>query len=289
MFQQGDRSGNGADANFKKHLGSQSIEELKKDLDKLFEEEERVGIQADPEIVAAYYAAIEEREHNEQTQVPGNFERSWAIFTQNHPDLFPKPKERSRNRGMYVRRVIEVTVLLAAVLVLSAAAFHWPDYVMTWGKELLHISPVEMPSGVMELSEPNEDGYSTLAEAAADLGPDEVNVPTWVPEAYTIRTISVQRLESYNVAMAVYATDTMEIVTRVFYYFDQADMPDWGYEDNGEKEKGTRYKYGDQEYTIVANFDRTQAMWKAGNCLYSISGKISVKEMERMVNSTCGG
>lgn len=289
MFQQGDRSGNGADANFKKHLGSQSIEELKKDLDKLFEEEERVGIQADPEIVAAYYAAIEEREHNEQTQVPGNFERSWAIFTQNHPDLFPKPKERSRNWGMYVRRVIEVTVLLAAVLVLSAAAFHWPDYVMTWGKELLHISPVEMPSGVMELSEPNIDGYFTLAEAAADLGSDEVSVPSWIPEIYSIKTIVFQKASAYNRATAIYVADTSELVVRVAYYFDQTDMPDWLYEDNGEKGEDTQYEYKGQKYTIVSNFGRVQATWKSGNCLYSISGNVSVKEMERMVNSTYGG
>lgn len=289
MFQQGDRSGIGAGANLKKHLGSLSAEELKREMENLFEEEAGTGKTVDPETVAVYYAAMEDMEHDDQTQAPGSFERSWATFVQNHPDLFPEEKKNPRNRNLSLRRAMEAAVLAAAILVLSAAAFNWPDHVMSWGKKMLHISPVETRSGVMELSQPNEDGYSTLAGAVAGLGPDEVSVPTWIPEAYAIKSISVQKLRAYNVATAIYTADASELVVRVVYYFDQATMPDWLYEDNGNGENRSIQEYQGQQYAIVDNFDRAQAMWKTGNCFYSISGNVSVEEMEWMVKSTYGG
>lgn len=288
MFQQDGKPERVADANLQKHLGSKSLEELQTEINSMFEEEERTGIQADPKLVAAYAAAMEEKNHDPVTQPPGDFGESWATFTQNHPNLFPNTKTRSRNRRMTLRRAIEITVLAAALLVFTAGAFRWPDYLIDWGREVLNFGPGELPGGVMELSEPNENGYRSLAEAAANLGPEGVKVPTWIPEGYKIETIIFQEATSYNVARAVYTVDDLQLIIRVSYYFEVVDMPDLVYEKNDD-ERQTVYTYDHVEHLFVENFDRVQAMWKNGHYLYSISGDVTVEDMERMVQSIYGG
>lgn len=287
MFQQDGRPETGVNANLKKHLSSKTVEELKKELDTIFEKEERTGEPADPTLVAAYCSAMEAMTEDQPTRTPNEFEASWATFTKNHPDLFPKEKTRSRDRGRQLRRGIELVILAATVLVLSAAAFQWPDHMVTWGKELLHITPAEPSCGVMALPEPNADGYSTLAEAVADLGTGEAKAPAWIPEGFTINTIVVQQSATYNVAIAKYVADNLEIMIRTTYYFNQKNMPDWVYEKNDGKR--VTYTYNQIDHFFIENFDRLQAIWKNGNYLYSISGNVTREEMERMVNSIYGG
>lgn len=286
MFQQDGGSWVEAGANLKEHLSSKTAEELNAELDSIFEKEAREGIKADPKLVNEYFIAIEKKTQEQQTQVPGSFEESWATFTKNHPDLFPKEKAKPRNHTIRLHRVVEAIVLAATILVLSAAAFQWPDHVITWGKELLHISPA--PSGNMELPEPNADGYSTLAEAANDLGPGEISVPSWIPDTFSLDNIVVQDASSYKVVTAIYIADEGRVMIRVAYYYEVEKMPDFTYEKT-TSEKQKKYTRSGIEHFFVENFDRYQATWKNGNYLYSISGNISEKELERMVNSIYGG
>lgn len=288
MFQQDGRPGTGANANLKEHLGSKTMDELKKELEAIFEKEERTGEMADPQLVAAYCAAMEQMAAEDPTQLPGNFEESWATFVKNHPDLFPTEKTKTRNASGQVRRVAELIILAAAVLVLSAAAFQWPDHIITWGKELFHMAPAEKSSGVMELPEPNADGYSSLAQAVADLGPEEVGTPTWIPEGFVIDSIIFQEAQAYTSVTALYITDDLKLMVRITYYFDQSDMPDWMYEKNEDREQEVYIKNG-VEHLLTKNFDRLQVTWKNGNYLYNISGLVTEAEIKRMVNSIYGG
>ena len=59
MFQQDGRPKTGADAKFKEHLHQKSAQELRAELDMIFEEEARTGVNADPALVAEYFTAIE--------------------------------------------------------------------------------------------------------------------------------------------------------------------------------------------------------------------------------------
>lgn len=284
MFQQNGKPG--ANANFKKHLRSKSEDELKAELDAIFEKEEKTGIKIEPSLVTEYLSAIEEKEHNDQkTQPPGNFEESWAIFTKNHPDLFPKEKQSPQNRGTQARRFLEVVVLAAAILALSATAFDWPDYVVNWGKGLLHISPVI--SGTMELPEPNVDGYISLEAAVADICGEDVEIPRWIPERFAIKTLAVQTTIHLSIITAIYESADSDLMIRISYYENLSEVPNLSFEEDENSQ--TTYKTNQIEHFIVNNFDRLQALWKKKNCLYSISGDVSMEEMERMVNSIYGG
>lgn len=288
MFQQNGSHATNAGAKSKKHLGALSAQELKSELDAMFEREERTGEKADPELIAEYLTALESLDAEAAPPPPSHdhFEASWDRFTKNHPDLFPPEKPKTQSWGKKAIRLFEVAVLAAALLIATAAAFRWPDYVVNWGKELFTIAPAT--SGVMELTEPNTDGYSSLAEAVAGIGMDDVDTPTWIPTRFSISDIIVQEVPAYIVATAVYSADTSELAVRISQYNEISDMPDFNFEtnDDDQQEEVTR---GGTTYLYTKNFDVLRVTWKDGKCLYSILGEVSREEMDRMINSFYGG
>lgn len=290
MFQQDGKRKVRSEAKSQKHLSSKSVQELKAELDEIFEKEESAGVKADPELVAEYVAAIEqmESEQNSQARSHDDFEKTWTRFTKNHPDLFPPAKTKTRSWGKQVIHIFEAAVLITVALVISAAAFNWPDHFVEWGKELLRISPAPPPSGVMELVEPNTDGYSTLAEAMAGIGAEDVATPTWIPSRFSIKRLTIQELTSHTMVTGVYAADESEMVIRISYYSDISAMPDFAFEKNDDNKQDEDTRDG-ITYRYTENFDTLRVTWKDKNCLYSILGEVSRKEIDRMVNSTYGG
>lgn len=288
MFQQNGNHEPCAGAKFKKHLSSMSVQELKAELDAIFEREENAGVKADPELIAEYVAAIEkmETEKRSQAQSHDDFEKSWNSFTKSHPDLFPPTETKTRSWSKQVGRILEVAILAATILVVTAAAFNWPDHIVHWGKELLRISPP--PSGVMELVEPNTDGYSTLAEAVAGIGLDDVDTPTWIPARFSISDLAIQELTSYTMVTGVYTADESELAIRISHYSDMGAMPDFAFEKNDDNKQEEKTRDG-ITYHYTENFEVLRVTWKDGYCLYSILGEVSRDEMDRMVNSIYGG
>lgn len=288
MFQQGgDPDRSHAEAKSEKHLSAKTAEELHAELDEIFEKEARTGIQTDPELVAEYVSALEDRggEGAPPAQTNDDFERAWARFTDDHPELFPPARAKSRSWGRRAYRFAAAAALAVTVLAATAAAFHWPDYIVEWGRELLRIAPA--PSGVMELAEPNADGYSTLAEAVAGAGMDEARVPTWIPSRFAIKDLTLQEPPTYKVATAVYMTDKSELIIRVSCYFEIEDIPDFNFEtNNDEQDEVTR---DGVTYYYTENYETLRVTWEEGKCLYSISGEVTREEMDRMVNSFYGG
>ena len=286
MFQQGDDP-NMAHAEAS-HPGPESARALRAELDEIFAKEARTGVKADPERVAAYVAAIEDAEADQHSAAPSqeDFEKTWTHFTENHPDLFPPTKTKARKRGRRILHFVEAAALIAAVLVVTAAACGWQDYFLEWGKGLLRITPP--PSGVMALAEPNTDGYSTLAEAVAGAGMEDACAPAWIPARFSIQDLTVQELPAYKMATAVYVADGSELLIRISRYLEAKDIPFFNFEKNDD-EKQTEVVKGGIVYYYTENGETFRVTWKDGNCLYSISGKVTREEMDRMVNSFYGG
>lgn len=289
MFQQGgDHNQVRAEAKSKKHLSSKSVEALKSELDAIFEREEREGIKADPELVAEYVAAINDMESDKcsQAQSHDDFEKSWAHFTKNHPDLFPPEKTKSRNWGKRILHLVEAAALIATILVVTATACGWQDYIVEWGKELLRIAPP--PSGVMELVEPSMDGYSTLTEAVVGEGMNEARTPAWIPARFSIKDLAIQELPTYKVATAIYMVDESELIIRITHYPNAGNIPNFNFEKNDDEKQDEVTRDG-IKYYYTENYGTLRVTWKDGNCLYSILGEVSREEIDRMVNSFYGG
>lgn len=289
MFQQdGDHNQVRAEAKSKKHLSSMSVEELKSELDAIFEREEREGINADPELVAEYVCAINNMDSDKcsQAQSHDDFEKTWAHFTKNHPDLFPPEKTKSRNWGKRILHLMEAAALIGTILVVTATACGWQDYIVEWGKELLRITPP--PSGVMELVEPSTDGYTTLDEAVAGAGMNEAHTPTWVPARFSIKDLAIQEAPTYKNVTAIYVAGDSELIFRISRYPETEDIPYLNFEKNDDGKQIELTKDG-ITYYYTENYETLRVTWKDGNCLYSILGEVSREEIDRMVNSFYGG
>jgi len=286
MFQQyGKEADHAGYANLKEHLKGMTADELRAELDALFEEEARSGEEAEPELVEIYLDALDAACEDEP--VPGDMEKSWNTFKANNPDLFPKAEGKPRKNGFSFRRFFEAAVLVAALLVLSAAAFQWPDYVVSWGREILSIGPPE--SGNMVLEEVDENGYASLAEAVESIGVTDLPLPSWIPPSFSIRSINTQNVFTYVKITAVYSKeDNTSIAIRVSYYPDSKDMPNLSFEKNDDGRHEIDAKDG-IEFFFTENYGSAQVGWINGNCLCSISGEISKEELKEIVNSIDGG
>ena len=84
------------------------------------------------------------------------FDRSWALFHTKHR---VEKEPSSSHRAVKIRWRIEAAVLIVIFLCVSAAAFGWKDYIITWKDELFGTVP-HIP-GTMELKEPNVSGYGS--------------------------------------------------------------------------------------------------------------------------------
>lgn len=147
------------EANLKEHLRWKTADELIEELEKLYDEEELTGEEFDPRIVEIYIEAMEKVSPPDPAAERA-FDRSWALFHTKHR---VEKEPSSSHRAVKIRWRIEAAVLIVIFLCVSAAAFGWKDYIITWKDELFGTVP-HIP-GTMELKEPNVSGYRSLKEA----------------------------------------------------------------------------------------------------------------------------
>ena len=185
------------EANLKEHLRGKTADELIEELEKLYDEEELTGEEFDPRIVEIYIEAMEKVSPPDPAAERA-FDRSWALFHTKHR---VEKEPSSSHRAVKIRWRIEAAVLIVIFLCVSAAAFGWKDYIITWKDELFGTVP-HIP-GTMELKEPNVSGYRSLKEAVQKYTDISV-VPGWIPPGYTIDEIYEMEVESADVISATY-------------------------------------------------------------------------------------
>ena len=286
MFQQNGRDPS-AGANLKEHLKGKTIEELRRELDVIFEQEEETGHQVDPALPAAYYEAMSALETQEPEEEAG-FERSWAEFQKKHSNWFrqeaSKKQTQKKRRRFRVGRLLEVAVLAAALMVLSAAAFRWPDYVASWGKERLSFSPNS--SGILELNALGDSDYASLQVAVEDVGIPVQCAPQWIPEDYSVESIVRDDSPQVVSLVAIYRnSDAEEIIIRIFYYYSNIDMPDFKVETDTSGSDTSFYSRNDIDYEYSENYGVARVSWVDGQCFCTIIGGLAEEEMKNIVES----
>ncbi|MCQ4784036.1 hypothetical protein NE670_01920 [Flavonifractor plautii] len=201
------------EANLKEHLRGKTADELIEELEKLYDEEELTGEEFDPRIVEIYIEAMEKVSPPDPAAERA-FDRSWALFHTKHR---VEKEPSSSHRAVKIRWRIEAAVLIVIFLCVSAAAFGWKDYIITWKDELFGTVP-HIP-GTMELKEPNVSGYRSLKEAVQKYTDISV-VPGWIPPGYTIDEIYEMEVESADVISATYRDGQKSIAGDTLRRFD---------------------------------------------------------------------
>ena len=213
-----------------------------------------------------------------------------ADLQRDHPALFepeeaapPSKPEKAARPGRTRRILLRVgaAAALLVILCVSAGAFGFPPFrrLIDWASEIMQIN--RNPSGAMELPEDSGAEYLSLEDAMLANGVEPVGIPTWIPKDYSLNTISVFMYEDTLKIFALYMSESRgELLIRVTQYPDTT----FSYFEK-ESDGGYTYPHNETDYDIVENLDSVNIEWQISNCVYSVTGKISLEEAELIIKS----
>lgn len=272
-------------------LRGKSESELLRALRERMEEAASSEQELAPEVVRAYYDAMDEQAP--LAPMPFDFEASWSRFTRENPEFFedapetaPEKEEvdRTKNELKRTGRMKLLLVVAAAVVVCSIAAMA-ADLSETWYFWKQDVLGLEPASGNMSLAEPNEDGFCTLDEALAAYGV-VTDSPGWVPERYHLDEISVTEEPDVTVFTASYIStisDERSILVRVSYSEVQ-EFPYENYETDVAQGESS-YSFNGCEAVITTNEGYLRASCYLEDCVITITGSLSELELKQMLRS----
>lgn len=194
------------------------------------------------------------------------------------PDASPRSVRRSGRARRILRRV-EIAAALIVVLCIGASAVGLNPFqaITQWASEVLHIG--RNPSGVMELPEGTASEYRSLEEALAAYGVDPSGCPTWVPEDYALKSISVVNVDSGLKFVASYASKRGDLFIRLTHFNDDSSI-------SFEKEVGGyTYSLNQIEFDIVDNNGFANITWQIDSYLYTITGSLENEEILNILDS----
>lgn len=213
----------------------------------------------------------------------------WTDFKNSHSVLFEDRNSVQRlddarrdSPHKHSYRVLIRVGIVAAILTtfcISAAAlgFRPVKAVIEWASEALMV--YWHPSGSMELSPDIDIEYHSLEEALSDNGVNAKGYIQWIPEEYSLANIEVLSTELGTKYIAIYSSGESELFVRVMQMTDKIVSA-------YEKEKGGKTIVHDEiEFYVLPNNGITTISWQSEQCIFTITGKLSEKEIELMINS----
>ena len=194
------------------------------------------------------------------------------------PDASPRPVRRSGRARRILRRV-EIAAALIVVLCIGASAVGLNPFqaITQWASEVLHIG--RNPSGVMELPEGTASEYRSLEEALAAYGVDPSGCPTWVPEDYALRDVTVLNSNGGLKFIATYDADRGDMFIRVTQFDDGATSV-------LEKEEGGYiYTHNNIQFDVTENMGMANISWQISSYAYTITGSLEKDEILNILDS----
>lgn len=271
------------------YLNEKSPVELIEEMEALIDSMDEEAF--DTELIDAYSAALQQKAPVMEDFDP---EVSWAAFLDRHQELIanleqeePEPKKekkarRLRPRLAYVAAIV-CFVLFGGTVTANAYDVNVVERFILWGREAFLIGPGEgLPSGNLELSEPDVSGYTSMADALQENGFRADVCPTWIPEQFNLVSVEADIEEEEQIFRADYQdSEANNLVFTIYYTEEEAT----GYAIEKDLGSGERYVYNGVEYTLDTNMGHTLALWQDNQGVYLLSGAVSTDEMKYMLHS----
>ena len=246
-------------------------------------------LETEPDTDELYYImeVLARRREEEDPQAFRSDEEALADFRKNH-----MPKATQAGRAKVVRfpnRAFRVAAaMLAIVLVLAvgtsvtAQAFHvdiWGKFA-TWTKEIFQFT--DTPQGTTAANPENE--YNTelksLQDALSKLSVTQKLIPTWLPDGYVNKDLILMESPRVRHINAIYDNNGSELIIKIRQTIG-VQAPQVEKNDDFLE----LYVVDGVEYYIFSNTETLQAVWSIGEFECVISGKITLEEMKRMIDS----
>lgn len=215
----------------------------------------------------------------------------WAKLEEAHPlafedssqleemaPSFPARKEKLHH-VRHIHMLTRGAGVAAAVIVLStvtanALGFHPIHAILQWAEGIVQVCI--NPSGTMELPNSTPSEYHSLAEALEKNGIDATGLPTWIPQDYSIYSITSKVSDGIVKCVAEFESNRGDLMMRVTSYAIENTIA------VEERDESSRcYSKGNVDYYIISNNDQVKISWQIGLNAYVIGGQISENEAKK--------
>lgn len=166
----------------------------------------------------------------------------------------------------------EIVIAAAAICIIAAAAL---------GLHPPRPTEADKPSGVMELSTDAGSEYLSLRDALDKNDAFDAQCPTWIPESYIIKDVSVKSVEYAKKFSANYHGTKGDLSIKIVY-IDSATAVSSVETLPGSCETVT---INGQDYVFASNADYRKAIWSTGKYSYTILGHVTDDELTDMIKS----
>lgn len=180
-----------------------------------------------------------------------------------------------------IAAVLAVVLILAAGTTITAKALNydiWRKFA-NWTTEIFHFTNNHNPS----LTEPSKTvnvEFDHLREALASFGIEEDITPSWLPNGYKHKDITVMQTPKVISVHTIYENNDVELIIRI--------RQSIGVEPE-QIEKNDNllevYMADGVEYYIFSNTETLHATWIVGEFECQIIGIITIDEMKAMIDS----
>ena len=267
------------------HYDSLPTEELQEILRKHANGE----LQTEPDTDELYYImeVLARRREEQDPQAFRSDEEALADFRKNY---IPKEKQEGRtnvirfpNRLLKtVAAVLVVVLILAVGTSITAEAFQidiWGKFA-SWTKEIFQFTDKSQGTTVANPEKENNLELKSLHDALAQEEVTEKLVPTWMPEGYKSKDLQIMSSPRVLNISAVYEKSGSELIIKIRQTIG-VQAPQVEKNDDFLE----LYVVDGVEYYIFSNTETLQAAWSIGEFECGISGKITLEEMKRMIDS----
>ena len=216
-------------------------------------------------------------------------EEAYATFVKHYapemaedkPILLPK---RSAVTTRWMKRVAVVAIVCVALMTaaVSAKAFA-PDFwekVAIWTREFFSFENAANPTVGKEPDIENSVELDSLRNALEQHKVLENPAPSWIPEGFVCVGVDANRTPKALAITALYERDGEQLVVQVRQIMDGEP-----YQVEKSEDLIEVYSADGVEYYIFSNNDSVQAAWVVGDCECYISGRLTMEEMKKIIDS----
>lgn len=226
------------------------------------------------------------------------FREGWLPFAEalgedgGTPSSDAAPERRHPAFRRRIRMALAATaaaVLLCVSVAVTANDRDLGDLRALWTDERIWLTPGQIvPAGRDEIHMPEEPGeYASIQEALAACGLTGPIMPSQLPEGFEMEELIVDEFGADELIVdALYSRDEEHLVMQVDIYLDREDT-NGDRHGNFQKDAGdpVPYEAGGIVHLLTTNAGRSSALWANGPAECSVSGDITMEELERMLDS----
>ena len=264
---------------------SMSTEELQKILRKHANGE--LETEPDTQELFEIMEVLSKRRQEQNPQAFRSNEEAFAEFKQYYMPKEENVSVQPKKFRFPTRLLRTVAAVLAIVLVLTvgmtvtANAFRFDLWgkIASWTKEIFHFSDVSGP----DVTEPEKDHpveYEQLRAALAECNIDQSIIPSWMPDGYKYKDITVKTSPKVRSIQAVYENNNVELIISIR---QTIGVP--AHQVEKTEDLLEIYTTGGVDYYIFSNTDTLHVAWSVGEFECKIVGEITVEEMKAMIDS----